>query len=338
MNKINFSNWKEFRVGDIFAATRGTSRKMQTLSPGNVPIIAAARYNQGIAGFYDVEDEYENAITISCNGVGCGSTFYHDYPFAITGDAIVLVAKEEIPTDAMWFLACVFDKHFNSKYSYEEKCSADKAEAEYIRLPSTNDGTPDWEYMGNYMKSIEQKANDKLSKLYSIVNTPPILMKTVEWSEFNVSDLFAVQKGTMILSNCNLCDDGKVPVYSSTTDNNGIVGYTNIKPTFIVSDDVPFYLIFGDHTKSMFIAKNDFNIMDNVKVLRPSVYNEYAIRFITTAWSASIPNIGYARHWSLAKKTPILLPEKNGQPDWQYMEEYMRAIETMVEQKMRLLA
>ena len=158
MAKIDTSGWKEFRVGDYFHGIRGTSRKMQGLDEGETPVIAAARYNQGIAGYYDVPSEYENAITISCNGVGCGSTYYHDYPFAITGDAIVLENIGNVPIGALHFIASVYDTYFSRKYSYTDKCSADKAEAECILLPATSDGSPDWDYMESYMKAVMKES------------------------------------------------------------------------------------------------------------------------------------------------------------------------------------
>lgn len=159
---IDTSKWKEFRVGDYFHGVRGTSRKMQELNEGETPVIAAARYNQGIAGYYDVPSEYENAITISCNGVGCGSTYYHDYPFAITGDAIVLENTGNVPIGALHFIASVYDVYFSRKYSYVDKCSADKAEAEFVSLPATPEGEPDWDYMESYMKKVMQEAEDYL--------------------------------------------------------------------------------------------------------------------------------------------------------------------------------
>ena len=150
---IDTSNWKEFRVGNYFKGIRGTSRKMQILDEGDTPVIAAARYNQGIAGYYDVPSEYKNAITVSCNGVGCGSTYYHDYPFAITGDAIVLENIGNIPNGALHFIAVVYDNYFSRKYSYNDKCSSNKIESETIKLPSRFNTPP----IGNYWKRLFPK-------------------------------------------------------------------------------------------------------------------------------------------------------------------------------------
>lgn len=164
-NKMDIVEWKEFRVGDYFKGIRGKSRKLQALTDGETPIIAAAGYNQGIAGFFDVPSEYENAITISCNGVGCGSAFYHNYPFAITGDAIVLQNLGEVPQDALLYLTAIINAHFTRIYSYGDKCSAGKAEAEMIKLPATDEGKPDWDYMEKYMKDIEEKTKEKFNNL-----------------------------------------------------------------------------------------------------------------------------------------------------------------------------
>ena len=154
--KVDISGWKEFRVGDFFKAVRGKSRYMQVLEEDSTPVIAAARNNQGVAGYYDVPVEYKNTITISCNGAGCGSTFYHDYPFAITGDAIVLIEKAKLTPSVKMFIA---------HYSYGEKCSADKAMMECIKLSATPEGQPDWNYMESYMRSIMEETSRNLTFL-----------------------------------------------------------------------------------------------------------------------------------------------------------------------------
>lgn len=154
---------------------------------------------------------------------------------------------------------------------------------------------------------------------------------TSSWGKFTVSDVCCVLKGRKKLSNVNITDLGSTPVYSSTTENNGITGYTEESPDYVIDTDTPFYIIFGDHTKSMYISTNDFCVMDNVKVLVPKVYNKYAMQFVLASWQKSIPTLGYSRHWSVAKKAIFKLPtDSKGNPDWLYMENYMRNIEVRV--------
>lgn len=161
-------------------------------------------------------------------------------------------------------------------------------------------------------------------------------INTKNWKEFSYEDFFEPVSNAIKLSNKDLSDNGNIPVYSSATTNNGCFGYTEKAPDYIVDKKRPMYLIFGDHTKSMFIIKESFSIMDNVKVFIPKIFNEYCIRFITTVWQKNIPNIGYARHWTIAKNTPIVLPiDFKGNPDWCYMEKYMKNIEGRVRKSLK---
>ena len=122
-----------------------------------------------------------------------------------------------------------------------------------------------------------------------------------------------------MLSKDILSDKGKFPVYSSESTNNGIVGYTDF-PEFICDDKHPVFVTFGDHTRSFNIATNSFSVLDNVKVLLPIVYNVRCLLWIITVWRKQIPNIGYARHWKIAKNCVLKLPTKNGQIDFEFMD------------------
>ena len=159
-----------------------------------------------------------------------------------------------------------------------------------------------------------------------------------KWKKFNYENFFEIATTNKKLTNKELSDNGNIPVYSSSTSNNGLFGYTENEPEYIISEEIPMYVIFGDHTKSMFIVKNNFCVMDNVKVLIPKIKNDSCIRFITTVWKESIPNIGYARHWAVARESQIPLPAKvNGEPDWEFMEEYMKKTQKKAKDTINLL-
>ena len=122
--------------------------------------------------------------------------------------------------------------------------------------------------------------------------------------------------------------DGKIPVYSSISDNNGITGYTQISPTYMISDETPFYVVFGDHTRSFNIANTDFCVMDNVKVLKPlRSYTLKELIFVISSWGNGVLDKGYSRHWSIAKKVRIPLPTKDGKIDFDFMDAYISELE-----------
>ncbi|WP_234886082.1 hypothetical protein [Glaesserella parasuis] len=121
-------------------------------------------------------------------------------------------------------------------------------------------------------------------------------------------------------------------MYSS--DNNGVVGYTDM-PTYICDESRKFYVVFGDHTRTFNIATKSFSILDNVKVLKP--LQRVSLRqllFIISSWKKEIPDLGYARHWKIAKEVKLSLPikpnansDKLAQIDFDFMENFISQLE-----------
>ena len=163
-------------------------------------------------------------------------------------------------------------------------------------------------------------------------------LKNVKWGEFRVEELFELQKVTNMLSKEELSDDFEFPAYSSDSSNNGIIGFTN-NPEFICDDITPVYITFGDHTRTVNIAKKSFSVLDNVKVLKPFTSNEKYLLFIISSWKKQIPNLGYARHWKAARNCKIQLPLKENalafsnpcdnikNIDFDFMESFIRELE-----------
>lgn len=160
-------------------------------------------------------------------------------------------------------------------------------------------------------------------------------IKQNNWKDFIYTDIFNPEPMPLKLSNKDIKSDGDVPVQSSKSTNNGIIGYTDKKAQYIVNENKPFYVVFGDHTRSFSIVDYSFNIMDNVKVLSPKKYDKDFILFVITVWQKNIPNLGYSRHWSIAKNAKISLPIKNSQIDYQYIKKYIKNKVTKINKKIK---
>lgn len=129
-----------------------------------------------------------------------------------------------------------------------------------------------------------------------------------------------------MLSKVELSNESCFPVYSSESTNNGIIGYTD-SPEFVCDEEHPIFVTFGDHTRSFNIATKSFSVLDNVKVLLPSIHNIRCLLWIITAWQKQIPNLGYARHWKIAKNCIVELPTKEGKIDFDFMESFIAELE-----------
>ena len=156
-------------------------------------------------------------------------------------------------------------------------------------------------------------------------------LKNVRWGEFGFDKLFKVCPVKNKLTKIALDSDGKIPVYSSDSSNNGILGFTNEEAEFIISKDNPVYIVFGDHTRSFNIATESFCVMDNVKVLAVNeVLSVSGLLFIISSWKKCIPNKGYSRHWSTAKNVLFKLPlTQDNKIDFDFIECFVKELEAV---------
>lgn len=379
MNHIDTSSWKEFKLGNILQKvdTRKILLKKSECSPirteeYNLPARTATAQNHGLSCYVprDCATVLKDCISVSANGDYCA--FWHDSEFTILQDSYALQGNGFKLTEKIsLFLISCMDRAFSSKYNWNNKSGWEKLRNETIKLPVTESEEIDWNYMQERITELEQERITELEQYliatglndYTLTEEDEkiLSMKLTDdheklmsgdgcWKEakeFRVGDLFETQKVMHKLSKEKLSNIYTYPAYSSDTSNGGIIGYTN-KPEFICNSKVPTYVTFGDHTRTFNIAKKSFSVLDNVKVLKPCFNNDNALLYITSVWRKSIPNLGYSRHWKIAKDCVLEIPiqtdvnnapimdfdrnyHPNGYiPDWDFMERYIKAIEKVV--------
>ena len=154
---------------------------------------------------------------------------------------------------------------------------------------------------------------------------------TSTWKEFRVGDLFDIHPTRAYkLTNKALLDGGKTPVVVNSSYNNGIGGYSSKEPTekggmITFSDTVDAYTIF--------YQSDDFVGYPHVQGLYPigeyaSYWSENSLKFFATMFRQKAINnsfdYSYKFRRDIAINLKVLLPIKDGTPDWEFMETYMR--------------
>lgn len=327
MSKIDTSNWKEFSLGELFEIKRGTSRIMRNLTEGTIPLIAAARAEQGVAGYFNIEPEYENAITVSCNGAGCGSTFFHRGKFAITGDASVLLPKQQMTEEVLLFMASLCDKQFTQKYSYAEKCSPSALNKTLIKLPAKSIDVPDWEYMETYMKEVMEKEEifaEHLSCLMGgVEGSSENVVDTSGWKEFRVGDLFVLDRGKE--SAPNRVPSGNIPLVNEISTNNGIARKAFSNNIFSGNS----ITISVNYAQNVFYQPKPYCASVNILILKCDILPQEVCLFIATILRKKHSIYNYTNKISKEKllNEKIKLPvSSSGEPDWEYMKKYINQI------------
>lgn len=339
MSELDVSTWKKFQIGDLFEVEKhGKAQQVPTggmiaknlLVDGTTPRITVTGTNNGVIGYYaDIEDKnyrvYENFISVSF----LGTVFYHSGRASLDMKVHCLKpCNHQLNSNTGTFLVTIIQKAITD-CSYAAQVSSTMLPDITIILPATPSGDPDWAYMDSFMGKIleeEEVAAEQLAALAPESEEDGRSLDVSGWKAFRIGEMFAVEPMPCKLSKGDLDNNEHVPVYSSDSENYGILGYTSNDATYKIAANKPFFVVFGDHTCNMSIVHVDFCVADNVKVLSPKIYiSEGALLFLLTAWKKNIKKLGYARHWSIAKDTDIFLPATpDGQPDWAWMEQYMQ--------------
>ena len=348
MSKIDTSTWKEFHIGDIFDV-KSSKKKFNAcdvvISEEGYPYVVRTSANNGIRGYIKEDPKYLNDGNTISFGQDTATMFYQPAPY-FTGDKIkILQFKNGILNEqsAQFFLT-VMRKAF-SDFSWGVS-SFDETiiKGVSIYLPVTEVEEVDFDYMEARIKELEEARIKELEEALRAMglqdtklteDEAEALAKIPRFKEFTYDNLFELQAVKRKLSKLDFDNHGEIPVYSSDTKNNGVLGYTNQKPEFIVCENVPMYVVFGDHTRTMNIATESFCVLDNVKILKPKISDVEELLYIFAVWKKAIPNLGYARHWSVAKDAQIRLPINDFEEiDYKYMKSYIRAIEKQTIQKL----
>ena len=163
--KIDTSNWKKFKVGELFEIANGKKYPSSIRQTGELPLISTTANNNGISDYIKDRNDgvYSNCITVAYSG-SVGATFYHKEKVFVGETVIALLPKFKMNQYSGLFICSILSK-INSKFSYTQKIKVLQYKNEAISLPVTPEGTPDFDYMENYMKNLTEKAKKKLSNI-----------------------------------------------------------------------------------------------------------------------------------------------------------------------------
>ena len=153
----NKREWKEFFFTDIFTdIKRGKRLKKADHKEGNMPYVSSTSLNNGIDGFVGNERNvriFDECITLANSG-SVGSAFFHQYKF-VASDHVTKLKSKRMNRYAYLFMLPIINR-LSEKYSFNREINDERIKREKFLLPVTADGTPDWQYMEEYMRQKEQ--------------------------------------------------------------------------------------------------------------------------------------------------------------------------------------
>lgn len=151
---LNTSKWKFFKLDTIFEIYTSKDDNLIESQHGKIPYISSTQYMNGINAYIDATPSHNyNTITIARNG-SVGSSFFHFYKYCASPDDVrILSPKFEINKYIGIFLTVLLEKE-KYRYAYGRKFGTKRMKETNLKLPATVSGSPDWNLMENYIKSL----------------------------------------------------------------------------------------------------------------------------------------------------------------------------------------
>jgi hypothetical protein len=151
---LNTANWKPFEFQELFSIARGVGPRRSDLDgTGTTPFVTSSDANNGCTGVTSMAPLHlGNTIGVNRNG-SVGEAFYQPEPFCSTEDVHIFTPKFKLNVYIALFLTTLIRQE-KYRFGYGRKWGIERMKISTIRLPITEQGEPDWQYMENYIKTL----------------------------------------------------------------------------------------------------------------------------------------------------------------------------------------
>lgn len=335
---LNDREWREFIFDDVFqidSTSSGIDKNKLVVKKGNFPYVTRTDKNNGI-DFFVCEQEIrykkdtQNVITI---GLDTQTVFYQPNEF-YTGQNIQILSNEKLNYfNAQFFIPLI--KKQMEKFSWGSNgATLTRLKRSKLVLPSDKNNKPDYAFMEQFMRVKKQEKLEQYdnyiqkrlneSKDYKEVKS----FNEKEWREFDLKEIFTnIQRGKRLKKDEH--KTGKMPYTSSSAVNNGIDGFISNKDKVRIFRKCLSIANSGS-VGATFYQHFSFVASDHVTKLQNEQFNRYIYLFISSIIKRLSEKYSFNREINdkRIQREKIVLPiNKKGEPDYEYMENYIKKIE-----------
>ncbi len=329
MLSLNDRKWKEFSIADIFVIKSGKRLTTADMDSGNLPFIGATELNNGVTNWINTPNETldHNVLGVNYNG-SVAEAFYHPYSCVFSDDVKRLHLKNADDGKYILLFCSMLIRKQKVKYTYGYKFNGNRMARQKILLPITDDGSPDYVFMEQYIREREDRLKQKyIDFVNAELETPPVPLVEKTWGVFYLKDLFCIiQRGKRLVREHQQA--GTMPYVSSTAMNNGIDGFISTERTTREFSNCLTIANSGS-VGSSFYQPSKFIASDHITHLKNDSYTMYVYLFIATMTKRMSEKYNFNREindYRISREKILLPTTDKGSPDYAYMTEYAKAI------------
>lgn len=278
-----------------------------------VNYVSRTRENNGVSAAvrlrYDTIPFEAGLITVAGSGNSVLESFIQSQPFYTDYHVFLLNPKKEM-TDLEKLFYCYCIRQNQYKYSFGRQANRTLKD---ILVPK--------QVPKEFLKINLHSLNTIKT---SCVQEKKIDLQLSNWKYFRLDSIFDVHKGKR-LTKADM-EKGETFFIGSSDSNNGITDRIGQAPIF---KENTITVNYDGSVAEAFYQPRKYWALDSVNVLYPKFkLNPFIGLFIATVIKLEKYRFNYGRKWGKEKmeQSLIKLPAKNGQPDFDYMENYMRSL------------
>ena len=310
------------RLDEVFDVWYGVNLEVvnsEVVEQG-VPFVSRQSVNNGIVchikRIYDKRPNPANSLSIAVSG-SVLSTFYHDYEYYSGRDVYVAKPKMDL-TKAEMLYYCYIIEH--NKYRYNYGRGANKTFRDIL--------VPSYDEIPNHIKNQDVVWQNEFDK--TPLSSKKLELKVEEWKWFRYDDVFEIKKGKR-LTKADM-EDGNIRYIGAINSNNGLSALIGNDSQVHYANKIT--VSYNGSIGYAFYQDKEFWATDDVNVLCPKFrLNKYCAMFLCTIIEMEQYRFCYGRKWDkeLMEQSLFKLPAiKNAlgeyEPDWQWMEDYIKGL------------
>jgi hypothetical protein len=281
-----------------------------------INFVSRSSQNLGVVAKVSKELNFEpypaGLITVTLGGTYLLSSFVQQEPFYTAQNIKVLTPKKEMDFKEKVFYCMAIQ---SNRFRYTSHGREANVTLDHLLVPA--------EVPAKWLKL-------NVDKLVSIdedsLNNKKLSLDVKTWKYFELVNLFEISASSDELMD-DLSEGGTTPYITSTDDNNGVTSYVKEEPT---NSAGTITANRGGSVGYFFYQPLPYKSTPvDVRILTPKFkINPYIGLFLKTILQLEKYRYNYSRKMGSDRLSEfrIKLPALNTQPDWQFMEDYIKSL------------
>ncbi len=304
------------KLSNLFDIRYGTSEELINMEESlrrdghSICFVSRTENNNGVSAFVGKKSELvpmpANTLSVAVSG-SVLSTFLQPYEYYTGFHVLVLSPRINMSERELIYYSICIKKN---KYKYSYGRQANKTLKDLL-VPNS---VPE-KFLN--LKIEELKKDPVANKKISLGDR--------EWDWFSLRELFDIKKGKRLTKQD--MRPGKTPFIGSSELENGVTAYIDKEPIHKANT---ISVTYNGSVAEAFYQPRDYWASDDVNVLYARFpLNPYIALFIIPLIRKEKYRFSYGRKWHLERmnESKIKLPvDKDGVPDWKFMEDYVKSL------------